>query len=79
MTETKTDLAIQPANEQKRVLALSELDLDYSSIQNSLKDLTQLASQITGMPVSLINLIDTYHQWSVGTHGFDILEMLIFR
>lgn len=75
MTETKTDLAIQPANEQKRVLALSELDLDYSSIQNSLKDLTQLASQITGMPVSLINLIDTYHQWSVGTHGFDILEM----
>lgn len=69
------DLAIQPANELKRVLALSELDLDYSSIQESLSDLTQLASQITGMPVSLINLIDSYHQWSVGTHGMEILQM----
>ena len=69
------DLAIQPANELKRVLALSELDLDYSSIQESLSDLTQLASQITGMPISLINLIDSYHQWSVGTHGMEILQM----
>lgn len=74
MTEPIIDLAIQPANELQRVLALSELDLDYSSIQDSLSDLTQLASEITGMPVSLINLIDSYHQWSVGTHGIDILQ-----
>lgn len=74
MIDPTIDIAVQPANEMQRVLALSEFDLDYGSIQDSLRDLTQLATSITGMPISLINLIDSYHQWSVGTGGMEILE-----
>lgn len=64
-----------PHNEQRRLFELAELDLDYSTIQDSLKDLTELASNVTGMPVSLINLIDAENQWSVGTAGIDLLDM----
>lgn len=74
MIDPTIDIAVQPANEMQRVLALSEFDLDYGSIQDSLRDLTQLATSITGMPISLINLIDSYHQWSIGTRGMEVLE-----
>ncbi len=52
-----------PSNEFERVIELSELDLDYSNLEENLEDLTNLAARITGTEISLINLIDNYTQW----------------
>ena len=64
-----------PKNEMSRLLKLSEFDLDYSGLENIFADLTLLASKITGTPISLINLIDSYTQWTVSKHGLEIEQM----
>lgn len=64
-----------PANEMKRVLELSEFDLDYSSLQENFKDLTKLAAKVAGTNISLVNLIDSFTQWSVSNYGLDIDQM----
>ena len=64
-----------PDNELERLLALSAFDLDYSGLSDSLKDLTQLAAKVAGTRISLVNLIDSYTQWSVARHGIDLQQM----
>ncbi len=64
-----------PANEMERIIRLSELDLDYSDIQESLKDLTKLAAKVAGTSISLINLIDSFTQWTVARYGLDLEQM----
>lgn len=64
-----------PVNEIERLLSLSNMDLDYTSLQNSLEDLTRLAAGIAGTTISLVNLIDTYNQWSVSRFGIEIEQM----
>jgi signal transduction histidine kinase len=66
---------INNETEYKRLIELSELDLDYSSLKENLEDLTQLAARIAGTEISLINLIDSYTQWSVANYGIDIQQM----
>ncbi|GAA0881237.1 GAF domain-containing sensor histidine kinase [Algoriphagus jejuensis] len=61
-----------PANEMQRLLALNELELDYSDLDKSFADLTRLAAKIAGTSISMINLIDTYTQWSIAPYGVDI-------
>ncbi|NCI46597.1 GAF domain-containing sensor histidine kinase [Sediminibacterium soli] len=61
----------QPVNEMNRVIELSELDLDYLSLQDSFKDLTRLAAKIAGTEISLVNLIDSFTQWTVSNHGME--------
>jgi len=56
-------------NEFERVLELSEFDLDYSDLNEHLKDLTRLAANVAGSEISLINLIDSFTQWSVSRYG----------
>ena len=51
-----------PVNEMERILNLYEFDIDYSNLQSTFKDLTQLAAKISGTDISLVNLIDTYTQ-----------------
>jgi signal transduction histidine kinase len=58
--------------EFERVLELSEYDLDYSEMNEQLNDLTRLAANVAGSEISLINLIDSYAQWSVSRHGIEI-------
>lgn len=60
-----------PSNEYERLLELAELDLDYTNLQDDLEDLTKLAAGIVGAQVSLVNLIDSYTQWSVANFGLD--------
>lgn len=60
-----------PANEMERLLALSELDLDYYDLDKSLADLTKLAAKVAGTSISVVNLIDSYTQWSVSSFGLD--------
>lgn len=66
--------APRPENEFERLIELSELDLDYTNLEDNLEDLTQLAARIVGTQVSLINLIDSYTQWSVADYGMDIQQ-----
>ena len=54
-----------PENEMQRVIELSEFDLDYSSLQENFKDLAKLAAKVAGTNISLVNMIDSFTQWTV--------------
>jgi len=60
-----------PANELARIYSLAEFDIDYSSMENNFKDLAHLAAKIAGTEVSLVNLIDTFTQWTYSSYGMD--------
>ncbi|WP_256004317.1 GAF domain-containing sensor histidine kinase [Pedobacter deserti] len=64
-----------PENEMERIISLSELDLDYASLSENFKDLTHLAAKVAGTDISLVNLIDSFTQWTVGRHGLEIDQM----
>jgi signal transduction histidine kinase len=64
-----------PQNEFDRIMSLSELDLDYSNHQDNFKDLARLAAKVAGTEISLVNLIDSYTQWTISNFGFDIEQM----
>lgn len=64
-----------PKNELERLLSLSEFDIDYSSCQDSFRDLTKLAAKVAGTEICLVNLIDTFTQWTVSSHGIAIDQM----
>lgn len=64
-----------PENEMKRVIELSEFDLDYSSLQENFKDLAKLAAKVAGTNISLVNMIDSFTQWTVSNYGLEIEQM----
>lgn len=64
-----------PKNEEERVWALMEYDIDYSDTSSLLKDLVELAAKIAGTKISLVNLIDTYTQWTVANFGLPLEQM----
>jgi signal transduction histidine kinase len=64
-----------PENEMDRILSLSDYDLDYTSFQENFKDLAKLAAKVAGTEISLINLIDSFTQWTITNHGLDIDQM----
>ncbi|MFI5453671.1 GAF domain-containing sensor histidine kinase [Pedobacter sp. UC225_61] len=70
-----TNIVPIPANEMDRILNLYEFDIDYSNLESTFKDLTRLAAKISGTDISLVNLIDSYTQWSVSNFGLDIDQM----
>ncbi len=64
-----------PANEFDRLVQLSKYDLDYTDLKSHFKDLSKLAAKVAGTEISLINMIDSYTQWSVSSHGMQIDQM----
>lgn len=64
-----------PENEMDRLMSLSEFDLDYSAQQDNFKDLTKLAAKVAGTEMSLVNLIDSYTQWTISTHNMELEQM----
>ncbi|WP_439882314.1 GAF domain-containing sensor histidine kinase [Pontibacter sp. MBLB2868] len=64
-----------PNNEFSRVIDLSELDLDYSNLNERFKDLTKLAARVAGTDISLVNLIDSFTQWTISCHGYQLEQM----
>jgi len=64
-----------PTNEMERILSLSDFDLDYSNHQDNFKDLAKLAAKVAGTEISLVNLIDTFTQWTISNHGLTIDQM----
>lgn len=65
----------RPNNEAARAMAVMELDLDYTELSDMFKDLARLAARIAGTEISLVNLIDTYTQWTIANHGLAIEQM----
>lgn len=63
-----------PANESERLASLFELDLDYTALNDTFKDLSFLAAKITGTEISLISFIDSYTQWIVSRFGLEIYQ-----
>lgn len=64
-----------PKNELERLISLSEFDLDYGDLSTNFDDLVQLAAKVAGTSISLVNLIDSYTQWSVSQFGIDVEQM----
>jgi len=64
-----------PENEMDRIISLSDFDIDYSIHQDSFKDLARLAAKVAGTEISLVNLIDTFTQWTISNHGLSIDQM----
>jgi K+-sensing histidine kinase KdpD len=64
-----------PANEQERLNSLISFDIDYLNLHDTFKDLARLAAKIAGTEISLINLIDSFTQWSVSNHGIEMEQM----
>lgn len=62
-------------NELDRLLALSNLGIDYYEPKQGLNYLTELAAKICGTEISLVNLIDSFTQWSVSSFGIEINQM----
>jgi signal transduction histidine kinase len=64
-----------PENELRRLISLSALDLDYNDHDENFKDLTLLAAKVAGTEISLINLIDSYTQWSIAGYGITTMQI----
>jgi K+-sensing histidine kinase KdpD len=64
-----------PENEMDRLMTLSDLDLDYSAHADNFKDLTKLAARVAGTEMSLVNLIDSYTQWTISNHNLELEQM----
>ncbi|WP_204986005.1 GAF domain-containing sensor histidine kinase [Mucilaginibacter psychrotolerans] len=58
-----------------RIISLADYDLDYTSFQDTFKDLARLAATVAGTSISLVNLIDSFTQWTVTNHGLDLDQM----
>lgn len=61
-----------PASEEQRLKALRSLNILDTLPEKDYDDLTRLASQICGTPVSFLSFIDNDRQWYKATHGYDI-------
>ncbi|WP_295715917.1 GAF domain-containing sensor histidine kinase [Mucilaginibacter sp.] len=64
-----------PENEMGRLMSLSDFDLDYAGQKDNFKDLTKLAAKVAGTEMSLINLIDSYTQWTISSHNLELEQM----
>jgi signal transduction histidine kinase len=64
-----------PENEYERVLKLTEFNLDYTNFLDNFKDLAKLAASVAGTSISLVNLIDSYTQWTISNYGIELEQM----
>lgn len=70
-----------PANETQRLRALRRYDILHSLREDEFDRITELASLICGMPISLVSLIDKDRQWfksKIGMEGEDVDRTLAF-
>lgn len=63
-----------PTNEAARLAALYDLDILDSAPEKDFDDIVALASNVCGVPMSLVTLIDADRQWFKARTGTDHLE-----
>lgn len=63
-----------PDNEDQRLAALQAYQVLDTVAEEEFDDLVKLASQICGVPISLVSLIDTSRQWFKARTGLDAPE-----
>jgi two-component system cell cycle sensor histidine kinase/response regulator CckA len=64
----------QPRDEPQRLASLREFEVLDTLREQALDDLTALAADICGTPISLISLIDEHRQWFKSTVGLSLDE-----
>lgn len=62
-------------NETVRLNAMKRYLKQFPELTNKLQDIVILASQITGVPVAFITLMDKEIQWIKVKHGFPVEQM----
>ncbi|UZR99938.1 sensor histidine kinase [Chondrinema litorale] len=63
-----------PENESERLKALEAYQILDTEPELEFEDITSIASQICGTPISLITLLDSNRQWFKSKRGIDISE-----
>jgi hypothetical protein len=63
-----------PLNEHLRLRHVQELGILDSEFETQFDALVQHASEMFGVPVSLITILDHHRQWFKAAHGFDLRE-----
>ena len=61
--------------EYRRIKKLSEFDLDYKKLQNEFQNYVELAANVAGTKISLVNLIDNYTQWTVSAFSSELYQV----
>ena len=62
-------------NPINRLTELTQNDLDYLDLETEFQNIIELAKNITGLEVSILNLIDAHHIWPVTQKGIQIEAM----
>lgn len=62
-------------SELDRILALSNLAIDYFEPNQGLDYLTEMAAKVSGTKISMVNLIDNFTQWSISSFGVNITQL----
>ncbi len=63
-----------PSNEQKRLKDLQSYNILDSLPEKEYNEITELAAKISGMPISMISLVDAKRQWFKSTSGTSLRE-----
>ena len=63
-----------PKNEEQRLKDLLSYNVLDTEAEKCFDDLTALAAQISGVPISLVSLIDGKRQWFKSHHGLNATE-----
>ena len=63
-----------PKNEVQRLQDLKLYNILDTAIEPAFEDITKLAAQICGMPISLISLVDKERQWFKSHYGLHATE-----
>lgn len=64
-----------PENEEERLKKLYELEILDTLEEQEYDDLTHMATQICGVPIALISLVDRDRQFLKSHHGLDVNEV----
>ncbi len=61
-----------PANESERLKALAEYQILDTLPEEVYDDITRIASEITGTPMALLNLVDESRLWTKSMQGMEV-------